>query len=297
MYHLTNSTVSGTSRAFKSFLKTGRPCVSIVSASCPNSLLRRTGVTELQSLTQQIVWSVRSVSYTHPTSLNHSFSGFAVLEIPWTPAVFSTPKSPVQLEFAQLGCCTSSKSSYQCLVASEFESDGWLSMVFHQKHITYHNIKSSSMLPAPQHLWFCCGTGPVRLHPLSSFGRRPNVCNPHLHRHLGLFEEKKTQRFKSSLFFSFSMTSVRSSSVAFLDFAQQHRNTHMWSPVLLLWHRPFISRPRLAENWNASTWLLSNSCLVAPLVLLWWVRMSNTSPGAKDSCQRLQFLTISLWMS
>lgn len=47
-YHLKNSTVSGTSRAFKSFLKTGRPCVSIVSASCPNSLLRRTGVKELQ---------------------------------------------------------------------------------------------------------------------------------------------------------------------------------------------------------------------------------------------------------
>ena len=47
------------------------------------------------------------------------------------------PKSPVQLEFAQFGCCTSSKSSYECLVASEFESDGWLSMVFRQKT---HNI-------------------------------------------------------------------------------------------------------------------------------------------------------------
>lgn len=75
------------------------------------------------------------------------------------------------------------------------------------------------------------------------------------------------------------MTSVRSSSVAFLDFAQQHRNTHMWSPVFLLWHRAFISRPRLAENWNALMWLLSNSCLEAPLVLLWWVRMSNKSWG------------------
>ena len=116
------------------------------------------------------------------------------------------------------------------------------------------------MLPAPRHLWFCCGTGPVRLHPLSSFGRRPNVFTV-----IWDFLKKRNATIQVLIILQLlnDFCQIFISCLSRLCTATP-QDPHVITGFLLLWHRAFISRPRLAENWNASMWLLPNSCLVAP---------------------------------
>ena len=148
-----------------------------------------------------------------------------------------------------------------------------------------------------------------------------------------------SSRLISWLSFSFSMTSVRSSSVALFSWPIQgdctvgrmsidlqdilHQSAAQFdlrSKFIIFGFMSDQQRARRARNWSALMWLLCNSS--------WWARISRLerlfstgnswefhvvwfalyhwgleeskpmcSPGAKDSCHLLQFLTMSLWMS
>ena len=100
---------------------------------------------------------------------------------------------------------------------------GWLSMAFDQQLLT-----SSHQAWCLHPSIFDFVVGQVQFgYILSLSSDKKSKQAIHIFTAICFFE-KTTQRFKSSLFLSFSMTSVRSSSVAFLDFALQHPHA-CWS--------------------------------------------------------------------